>query len=138
MTTHFWILVLVCGVVAMVLGFLWYGPLFGKTWMRVVGATDMDAAARKKMQKKAGPLYLIQFVLTVFQIFVLAHLTGFTWQSGVESAIWVWAAFILPTVAGSSMWNNDPRSVAWTRFLLQAGFQLLCFIVFGIILGTWL
>jgi len=30
--------VLVCGVVAMALGFVWYGPLFGKKWLELIGS----------------------------------------------------------------------------------------------------
>ena len=129
--------IIVCAVLAMVAGGLWYGPLFGKHWMHVIGATHLDAHKRKEMQKKAGPLYLIQFVLAFFQVYILAHLTGYTAMSGIVSGALVWAGFVLPTVAGSCMWNNDTKKAAWTRFLLQAGYQLVCFIIFGFILGIW-
>lgn len=127
-----------CGVLAMVLGAIWYGPLFGRTWMRIVGATAMDEEARKKMQKEAAPLYFIQFVLTLFQLFVLSHLTGPTSVIGLKSALWTWGGFVLPIIAGACMWNNDSRSTAWARFLTQAGYQLVCFIMFGLILGGML
>jgi Na+/H+ antiporter NhaC len=60
-------------VLAMVIGAIWYGPLFGKAWLRVIGADAEDLEERKKMQKSAAPLYFIQFVLVLFQIYVLAH-----------------------------------------------------------------
>lgn len=136
MGVNFWA-VLVCGVLAMVLGSIWYGPLFGKLWMKIIGVPEMDVVKRKEMQKKALPLYLIQFLLTLFQLFVLVHLTGSDATSGVLSALWVWAGFVLPTVAGACMWTNDSRNTAWTKFLLQAGFQLASFVLFGAILGAW-
>ena len=34
-----WIVVLATGLIPLLVGFLWYGPLFGKTWMKVA---DMD------------------------------------------------------------------------------------------------
>jgi hypothetical protein len=136
MATNYWA-ILVCGVLAMVLGMIWYGPLFGKTWARIVGATDMDEAKRKEMQKKAGPLYVVQFALVLLQLFVLSHLTGLTAIEGIESALWVWVGFVMPTVAGSSMWNNDSGKISWTRFLVQAGYQLVCLVAFGAILGAW-
>ena len=89
------------------------------------------------MQKKAGPLYFIQFVLVLFQLFVLGHMTGYTGSSGVVSALWAWAGFVMPTIAASSMWNNDSTKVSWTRFFIQAGYQLICFVIFGFILGVW-
>ncbi len=130
--------VLACGIVSMVIGFVWYGPLFGKKWAEVIGATDMDMEARKKMQKSAGPLYAVQFLLTLFQAYILAgYLGGWKEVSALHQSLLIWAAFIMPVVAGSCMWNNDPKKVAWTKFLLQAGYQLVLFVVFGLILSYW-
>ena len=136
MPLNYWA-ILVCGVFAMVLGAIWYGPIFGKTWMRIIGAIEMDEAKRKEMQKKAMPLYLLQFVLVLGQLYVLSHLTGGSGFIGMKSALWIWAGFVMPTIAGACMWTNDSRSTAWTRFMIQAGYQLVCFLAFGYILGAW-
>lgn len=37
-----WLAVLAAVVANMVLGFLWYGPLFGKSWRAAVGKTEED------------------------------------------------------------------------------------------------
>lgn len=58
MTINYWA-VLACGVISMVAGAIWYGPLFGRKWMEIIGANPDDIEARKKMQKSAGPLYLV-------------------------------------------------------------------------------
>lgn len=130
--------VLITAVVAMVLGAIWYGPLFQKKWMEVIGATKQDEQQRKEMQKKAAPLYAIQFVLVLFQMYVLAHyIAGWTEASGVENAVWIWAAFVMPTVAAASMWTNDSSRIKWTRFLIQAGYQLIVFVIAGAILAAW-
>ena len=34
--------VLVCGVVSMIIGATWYGPLFGKKWMKEEGSTEEE------------------------------------------------------------------------------------------------
>ncbi|MFN3694309.1 MAG: DUF1761 domain-containing protein, partial [Ignavibacterium sp.] len=34
--------VLVCGIISMVIGSLWYGPLFSKLWMKQHGFTEED------------------------------------------------------------------------------------------------
>lgn len=130
--------VLVCAVLSMVIGAIWYGPLFGKKWMEIVGATSMDKEARKKMQKQAAPLYAIQFILSLFQVYVLAYyIAGWKDASGLENSLWIWAAFIMPIVAGGAMWNNDSKKIAWARFLIQASYQLILFAVFGLVLGMW-
>jgi hypothetical protein len=133
-----YVTILACGVLAMILGAIWYGPLFGKKWMAIVGATNMDKAAREKMKKSAGKLYLVQFLLVLFQVWVLAfYIKGWEEASGVTNALWIWAAFVMPTIAACSMWNNDAKKIAWSRFLIQGGYQLILFILFGLILGLW-
>ena len=131
--------VLVCGILSMVIGFVWYGPLFGKKWMEIVGADSKSIEEQKKMQQSAVPLYALQFLLTLFQVYVLAYLI-FVWPgaSGVKLSLFLWVGFVLPIIAGSAMWNNDSSRVAWTRFLIQAGYQLVMFILFGYILTAWI
>lgn len=130
--------ILVCAILSMVVGSVWYGPIFGKKWMEIVGATAMDKERRKEMQKAAGPLYLTQFLLTLFQLWVLAYYIG-GWKdaSGLVNSLWIWAGFVVPTIAGSCMWNNESKKVSWSRFLIQAGYQLVIFAIFGTILGNW-
>ncbi len=137
MVINYWA-VLVCAVLAMALGALWYGPLFGKKWLEVTGASQMDMARRQEMMRNVWKLYVVQFILVLFQVWVLAYfIQGWQEVSGVENALWIWAAFVMPTVAGAAMWNNDSARVSWARFLLQGGYQLILFIMFGLILGLW-
>lgn len=128
----------ISALVAMVLGWLWYGPLFGAAWMKVNDLNPDDRAKREAMQKNVGPLYGVQLLLVLLQLYILAHFIG-GWKSvsGVESALWIWLGFVMPTVAGFALWNAKPAKVRWTLFFLSAGYQLLCFMAFGFILGMW-
>lgn len=130
---------IVAGAVAsMIIGGIWYGPIFGKKWMEITGIDPEDTEALKKLQKSAGPLYVVQFLLTLFQVFVLAHLIADTKiAGGLERSLWIWAAFIVPTLAGAVMWTAETGKMKWTRFLIQGGYQLILFIVFGLLLQFW-
>lgn len=121
--------VLVCGIVAMVIGFIWYGPLFGKMWEKAHG---------EPVSEGSKSLYFVQFVLSLLTAYVLAHFIN-AWQDtwGGETALWIWLGFVVPIVAGSSLWTNDSKKVAWAKFLLQAGYQFIIFVMFGIILSMW-
>lgn len=134
--------VVLCGVLSMVVGFIWYGPFFGRKWMEIVGANPKDMAERKKMQKAAGPMYFVQFLLSLFQVYVLARYIDMLHNqlvnvNPVENALWIWAAFVMPVVAGNAMWNNDSSKISWARFLIQAGYQLTLFVMFAVILSAW-
>lgn len=137
MEINYWA-VLVCGLAAMVIGSIWYGPLFGKKWMEILKVGSMSAEEKKKMQKQAMPMYAIQFVLVLFQAWVLSYyIQGWKDASGLTNSLWIWAAFVMPTIAGSSMWTNDSRKIMFSRFLIQSGYQLIIFVAFGLILGMW-
>jgi len=125
-------------VLSMIIGAIWYGPLFGKKWMEIVGVNTADEESKKKMQKSAGPLYAVQFALTLFQVFVLAHLVADTKiAGGLERSLWIWGAFVIPTLAGAVMWTNESSHLKWSRFRIQGGYQLIIFIVFGLLLQFW-
>ncbi|MDO8521984.1 MAG: DUF1761 domain-containing protein [bacterium] len=150
MEINYWA-VLVCAVLSMIVGYVWYGPLFGKKWAEIMGADATDLEARSplkgrggdmisqnQMQKRAMPLYAVQFLLTLFQVWVLAYyIQGWKDASGLENSLWIWAAFVVPIIAGGAMWNNDSAKVSWARFLIQSGYQLVMFAIFGLILGMW-
>ncbi len=120
-----WWVVLGCGVAAMVVGMLWYGPLFGKTYMRLMG---MDPKNMKKGDC-AGMTwcYIGQFVLSLVQAYVLIHVTvmseayyhaGFM-QSAMTSAFWLWLGFVVPFSGSASLWSNKSTSDKWTGFWIS-------------------
>ncbi len=135
MDLNYWA-VLVCGILSMVVGFIWYGPLFKKQWMEIIGVDLNNLEAQKNMQKNAAILSLIQILLALFQVWVLAQMIGGS-SDALQKSIWIWAGFVMPTVAGGVMWNNHSRRIAWMRFFIQAGYQLIIFIIFGVVLGMW-
>ena len=48
--------VLACAIVAMPVGFLWFGPLFGKAWARHMGFGDMQPPDAGSMGKSMAHL----------------------------------------------------------------------------------
>jgi hypothetical protein len=136
-TINYWAVVS-GAVLSMVIGAIWYGPLFGKKWMEILGVNPSDLEAKKKMQKSAGLLYLVQFILTLFQVLILAHILADTrLVGGLQRSLWIWAAFVIPTLAGAVMWTNENGKLKWARFLIQGGYQLILFILFGLLLQYW-
>lgn len=133
-------LILIGAVVSLVVGSIWYGPLFGKKWLTIIGATELDIEKRKEMQKKAMPLYAIQFLLTLVQLFVLINqMTYGGWtKQAIGVSFFYWLGFVMPTIAGSAMWNNDPSKVKWVRFLIQSGYQLVMFLIYGLMIQQWM
>lgn len=142
-----WWAVLVSAVASMIIGYIWYGPLFGKLWMKLMGhnPSKVTPEQMKAMQKNMGLTYLAQFVLSVLTFYILAHYTIFAQRiSGMEgagagmiNALWIWLGFIMPTVAGNAMWSGKSKDMAWKFFFVMAGYNLILYAVTGSILGGW-
>lgn len=130
--------VLAATVAAMVLGTLWYGPVFGKQWMAMTGMTKESMKAMK-----LSPAAAMGFmaVLTFLMMYVLAHGIAFgniaTGMSGVEGgmtgAFWYWLGFCVPLTAGAFLWENK----TWKLWVFNALYYLVVLLVGGAILGGW-
>jgi hypothetical protein len=124
--------VLAGAVVAMVIGGLWYGPLFGKMWTAEMHFTPESMAEAKA--RGMTKLYVGQFVFSLVGAYVLAHfmiLLGVTTVSGVCSlAFWLWLGFQVPIFVGATLWEGKSMKL----FVLNAFQNLVALIAIGIVL----
>ena len=130
--------VIASAVACMVVGFLWYSPpLFGKAWMQAMGYDPADKARIAEMQKAAGPKYAVSFVASLLSAFLLGkiifHLAISTALYGMKVGFAVWLAFVLTVQLTDKLFGNRPLKL----FLINTGYQLVCFLVMGAILGRW-
>ncbi len=132
--------VLAAAIVNMVLGSVWYGPLFGKTWMKLSGITPdkIDAAKAKGM----GKSYVIAFAGSLVMSYVLAHAIIFAAayfkmsgiSAGLMSGFWNWLGFVAPVTLGAVLWEGKP----WMLWVLMNGYYLLSLLIMGTILSAWI
>ncbi len=135
-----YVAVLVCGIAAMVVGFLWYGPIFGKAYMKVMGADMMSPEQKAAMKKSMGGMYFLQFVLSLITAGVLDyHIVNWGDKSvpAIAIALCSWFGFVMTTTAGAALWSGKSKKMAWKLFWISTGAQFLTFAVFGLILGAW-
>ena len=126
--------VLAAAVGAIVIGFIWYGPLFGKTWMQLmeVDKKKMD----KNMQKKMTKSYVILVVTTLITSYTLAHFVkylGTTFSDALQTAFWIWLGFVATIQIGIVLWEGKP----WKLYLINAAHQLVNLAVMASILALW-
>jgi len=126
--------VLVAAIVTFVIGALWYGPLFGKQWMKLTGMTK---AKMKKGKDKIPMLYLGGFIATLITAYALSVVLRYSGVSmmteGVEITFWVWLGFIGAISFGGMLWENKPFSL----WILNNCYYLLTLIVMTAILVAW-
>jgi hypothetical protein len=125
-------------VVSVVLGFLWYGPLFGKKWMALNGMTMPDP--KPGFSTMIKPM-LISFVGAFFMSYVLsiAISIGQTLgQTGIACALAIavtnWLGFIVPIHFNSAGWEGKP----WTLFFINTGYWLVYLLVIAAVIEAML
>jgi hypothetical protein len=132
--------VLVAAVAAFILGWLWYGPLFGKPWVALMKITPEQMAEGQK--KGMAKPYTIMFIGTLVMSFVLAHALVFAaaymnvggFSAGLQAGFWNWLGFIVPVMLGGVLWEGKP----WKLWWINVGYYLVSLLVMGIILGVWM
>lgn len=131
--------VLAATAASIALGFVWYGPLFGKPWMAIMGFTkdSMEKAKAKGMGKTYALMTLGSFLMA----YVLAHSIEFASvytktygvSAGLMAGFWNWLGFVAPVQAGEQLWGGKP----WKLFLINAGYQLSALLLIGVVIAAW-
>lgn len=129
MGTLNWLAVGAAAVSSFVIGGLWYGPVFGKEWMRATGITE-EQAARASTGKIFGVSLLLQLVAAaVLAMFIGAEATvGFAVAAGASVGVF-WIAPALGVV-----YLFEQRS--FVHWAVNAGYHAVAFTVMGLILGV--
>jgi hypothetical protein len=124
--------VLVAAFSSMVIGSLWYGPLFGKQWMALAGLS------KEKMEKdkpNMGKLYGAQAVASLVMAYVLFHFTtpAENLSMALEWTGWIWLGFVATVTLGNVLWHGRPKGL-WA---LENAYYLVTLLVMTAILYSW-
>jgi hypothetical protein len=133
--------VLVTGVVIFVLGGVWYSPLlFAKPWTRLMGKSEeeMKAYMASPKAKREMPLmYATAFVTALVIAWVMAivvnHFPPQSLLRGAEVGTLCWLGFTATTSYATALFSMQPKAL-WA---INAGYNLVSFVLAGAILGVW-
>ena len=130
--------VLASAIATMVVGFLWYSPvLFANPWMKLMGYDPNDKAKIAEMQKSAGPSYFMSLIASILAAFVLGKLiavAGFsTAVDGLKIGLVVWLGFVTTVQFTNALFRRQPFKL----YMINTGYQFVCYAVMGAILGVW-
>ena len=132
-----WLAVLVCVVVSMIVGGLWFSPMgFYPAWWKAIGKTEKDAPGMTNMGMVWGLTVLASFVQAVFMALMvnaMGSITGgATLASGAMVGFFLWLGFVAPSSLTNKLFAGQLQ--AW---VYEAGNHLVTFVLFGAILGAW-
>ena len=123
--------VLVCAVLSLVIGGLWWSPLlFARTWQTEVGLSDEQLKSMNPA-KVFGITFLLAYVSSYNLAFMLGDaLTTWKWgiAAGLLAAIWAIAMYVIISLF-------EQRSLR--HMLINCGYIAVYFAACGFVLGIW-
>jgi hypothetical protein len=132
--------VLVAMVANFILAFLWYTPLFGKTWAREM---RIDTSGNPTGGQMAKGL-IITLTGNFLMVYVFAHnMEAWTFvpdmsdasasSTILSSAIFTWLGFFVPVDINAVAWEGK----SWKLFFINAGYHLISLLIAATILTIW-
>jgi hypothetical protein len=124
--------VLVAALSSFVVGWLWYGPLFGRKWMNYMGYTEEDL---KKGSMPMPVMMGVNYVATVLAAFAIAMFLGPESDAvfGIFAGLMIAIFWIGTSRLNDVLYENKP----WGLFLINVGYYVVVYILMGAILGAW-
>jgi len=116
-------------------GMLWYGPLFGKRWSRLMGfSTDKLEEMKKRGMFKIS---LIAFITELITAYVLAYLIALTGSYAlpvlVSLIFWLWIGLLVPILVGATLWEGKPIGL----LIINMSYHLLTLSIMGLVIVYW-
>ena len=117
------------------LGMLWYGPVFGKAWMKMMGVSH-ESMAEKKKDGMAGKMFIMA-VLTIVTAtvvqYLLPELLSLSYKEFLKTILIIWLGFGFPVQMGAYLWECKPFKLV----LFNAVESILSFTLLSAIIYYW-
>jgi fatty acid desaturase len=127
--------VIVAAFASFIIGFLWYGPIFGKQWISLSNMSEKDI--KKAKEKGMAKQMVVSFIAALIMAYVLSLFINFGGNVnalvGVTVGFWIWLGFLATTMIDSVLWDNKPFAL----YLINVSHRLVGLIIMGAILGAW-
>ena len=126
-----WFAVIAATLVGFVAGSLWYGPIFGKVWMKESGITK-EKAEEGNMAKMLGLSFVFQFIMAYnLAMFLGVPSIGIgmgTFYGFMTGFGWIFMAFAVSHLF-------EQKSFKLT--LIHGGYWSVVFTIMGLIISAW-
>jgi len=151
MMSLYWPAVVASILSNMVVGFMWYGPLFGKAWAKEIGMDMSKKPAAKEMYKSMGLMLIGTFLLAyclAYNVEAWRVVMGVTIASGqapgmqasqipiilaINSAAWTTIGYFVPVLLNQVAFESR----SWKLFFINAGYYLTSLAIMSTILSFW-
>jgi hypothetical protein len=128
---NFWA-VLVSAICAFFIGWIWYGPIFGKLWMKLNGFTEESI---KEGSMSMSLIMSINFIAVIVSAFGMAMFFGTEADLvfGISAGLMIAIFWIATSRLNDVLYERKPFKL----YLINIGYSLVIYAVMGAILGAW-
>ncbi len=125
-----WLAVVVGTILSMVLGALWYGPLFGQYWLKLIGKTEDELESNPVMYIKtavAAFIGMLTLNLVVVSFGATDILSGLLAGGFIFLGIGATTTFVYTNFEG-------PSEKVWFLYIV---YNLLVYLIMGAVFAIW-
>ncbi len=128
--------IIAAAAVSMAIGFAWYGPLFGKVWVKLVGISEKD------MQQSSTMPMVLMVIFSLLRAFILRHFVVYSTyfypsysklSVGLITGFWVWLGFVFTAIAGAYVFAQRRKKL----IIIDTGYNLVNLLAIGALLAVW-
>lgn len=137
--------IIVAGLIPSILGFIYYGPLFGKAWMASQGKTEAELTPSNPALAYGGSMLLSMLLsMALFFTIQLVHkdvnaageltiASHNTFGHGALHGGMIGLTIVVPIIVSLGIFHK----FNWKTTLLNVGFWTSCLAIMGGILDAW-
>lgn len=125
-----WIGIIVATIVSFIFGFLWYGPIFGKTWMSLMKFTEKDM--KKAKEKGMGKNYFAMLISTLVVVYILGIVVNFAGSVSevILLTVLLWLGFVATTSLSQVLWEGKSMQL----YIFNNAFSVINYVIIALIL----
>lgn len=125
-----WLAIIVAAVSTFILGGLWYGPLFGRAWMRASGVSEAQAAGGNK-----GLIFGVSLLLQLIAALVLDMFIGTQGTLAFGTAAGAAVGIFWVATAFGVVYLFEQRPLG--HWAVNSFYHIVSYTIMGAILGAW-
>ena len=117
--------ILVAAATGLLIGGLWYGPLFGKAWMAEHGFTQQQLRSGNMLK-----IYGLTFAFSVLSAVFLGHLLAFfdtSARATLMISVGIALGYIIPAIGTNYLFSRKSGKL----FAIDAGYWLTFYVAMG-------
>lgn len=117
-----WLAIVIGTIGYQVLGAVWYGPLFGSTWVKAMGYENTEDIHKSENPTTGYILTTIGSLIAVIALgILLAWVDASAWSEGLIVGLLIGIGFVATTGLQAVPFENRP----WTIYFLNAGYNVV-------------